>query len=106
MALTVVIENTVLHGVADDDVCQRVATAYIDGERYTVVAPAKLTGECLQHMGHFSVHEPSKDALDWGSEFLVTDQRKGVIQRSSRGTSQAETRRQPTRRKNPGWNLL
>jgi len=79
MALTVVIENTVLHGVADDDVCQRVATAYIDGERYTVVAPAKLTGECLQHMGHFSVHEPSKDALDWGSEFLVTDQRKGVI---------------------------
>jgi len=79
MSLSVVIENAVLHGVADDNACQRIATAYINGDRYTVVAPAKLTGEALQHVGHFSVREPSKDALDWGAEFVVTDGRKGAI---------------------------
>jgi hypothetical protein len=79
MALKIVIENTVLHGLADDNACQRVATAYINGERYTVVAPARLTGEALEYVDHFSVREPSKEALDWGAEFVVTDERKGLI---------------------------
>jgi len=80
--MSVVIENAVLYGLADDNACQRIATAYINGDTYTVVAPAKLTGEALQHVDHFSVREPSKEALDWGAEFVVTDDRKGAILRA------------------------
>ena len=78
MTLTVVIENAVLYGVSDDNACQRVATVYIDGDRFSVVAPAKLTGESLQHIGHFDVREPSKDALDWGADLIVTDNRRSL----------------------------
>jgi hypothetical protein len=79
MALTVVIEQNVLSGSPDDDSVQRIATVYADGERYSVVAPAKLKGESIKFTEHFSVREPSKDALDWGAEFPVTGQRMDVI---------------------------
>ena len=36
MALTVVIEQSVLSGSPDDDSVQRIATVYVDGERYTL----------------------------------------------------------------------
>ena len=76
---TVVIEQNVLGGSPDDDSVQRIATVYADGERYSVVAPAKLKGESIRFTEHFSVREPSKDALDWGAEFLVTGQRRDLI---------------------------
>ena len=79
MALTVVIEQGVLYGSQDDDSAQNIATVYVDGERYNVVAPAKLKGESILFTDHFSVREPSKDALDWAAEFLVTGQRRDVI---------------------------
>jgi hypothetical protein len=79
MTVNVVIENGILAGSDYDDDAQRIATVYVDGERYYVVAPAKLRGEALKFTDHFSVREPSKDALDFGAEFAVTDGRKAVI---------------------------
>jgi hypothetical protein len=79
MALTVVIEHSVLYGADDDMSVQKVATVYVDGDSYSVVAPSKLKGEALKFTDHFSVREPSKDALDWGAEFLVTDHRRNAI---------------------------
>jgi hypothetical protein len=79
MTVNVVIENGILAGSDYDADAQRIATVYVDGERYHVVAPAKLRGEALKFTDHFSVREPSKDALDFGAEFAVTDGRKAVI---------------------------
>jgi hypothetical protein len=79
MTISVVIEHAILHGVDDDMAVQQIATVYVDGNHFTVVAPAKLRGEALKFIDHFSVREPSRDALDFGGEFLVTDRRKDVI---------------------------
>jgi hypothetical protein len=79
MTLSVVIENGILAGSDCDDGTQRIATVYVDSDCYYVVAPAKLRGEALKFTGHFSVREPSKDALDFGGELVVTDRRKDAI---------------------------
>ncbi len=82
MALTVVIEHSVLYGLDDDDSVQRIATVYVDGYRYSVVAPAKLKGESLTFTDHFSVRQPSQDPLDFGAELVVTGQRRDVISKA------------------------
>ena len=79
MTITVMIEQSALYGLDDDMSVQRIATVYVDGDPYNVVAPARLKGEALDFTDHFSVREPSKEALDFGAEFLVTDGRKNVI---------------------------
>lgn len=82
MAVTVVIENAVLYGVADDMSVQRVATVFVSGECYRVVAPAMLKGATLDFIDHFSVRQPSNDALDFGAELLVTGQRRDFVVRA------------------------
>jgi hypothetical protein len=76
------IEHSVLYGVDDDMSVQRIATVYVDGDPYTVVGPAKLKGEALKFMDHFSVREPSKEALDFGAELIVSGQRRDFIIRA------------------------
>jgi hypothetical protein len=55
----VVIEQRNLRGSGDDDLVQKVATVYIDGDEYRVFAPPKAVGEALDWLDHFQVRQSS-----------------------------------------------
>ncbi|HTC95964.1 MAG TPA: hypothetical protein VK699_21155 [Terriglobales bacterium] len=62
----VVIEQRTLSGSGQDDFLQRVATVYIDGEEYRVLAPAKAVGDPIEWLEHCCVRQPSTESF--GSE--------------------------------------
>jgi hypothetical protein len=53
--LKVVLKQTVLHGSNEETVLQPVATVYIGGTQYRVLAPPDATGEALDWVHQFSV---------------------------------------------------
>lgn len=71
MPSKVVIDNVVLKGSRDEQFLQRVATVYVGGEEYRILAPPKATGDALEWRDHFSVRRPNRESF--GSEILVTD---------------------------------
>lgn len=70
-ATTVVIHQRTLRGSGEDDLLQKVATVYIDGDEYRVYAPPAAIGDSLNWLKHATVHRP--DAESPGSEVEVTD---------------------------------
>jgi hypothetical protein len=64
-----VVEQSQLRGSSQDAFLQRVATVYLDGEEYRVLAPPKAVGEALDWIEHFSVRQPDKE--NFNSEILV-----------------------------------
>ncbi len=77
MALKIVIENAILRGSPQEEFLQTVATVYVDGTEYRVLAPPKATGDALDWVQHFSVRQTSTESF--GSQVLVTDGRSGSI---------------------------
>ena len=69
MATNTVIEQRLLRGSSEDGFLQRVATVYIDGEEYRVLAPPKAVGDALDWIEQFSVRQPSNESF--GSEIVV-----------------------------------
>jgi len=69
MTTNTIIEQRQLHGSPQDGFLQRVATVYVDGEEYRVLAPPKATGDALDWIGHFSVRQPNKESFN--SEIVV-----------------------------------
>lgn len=43
---------------------QRVATVYIDGEEYRILAPPKAVGDPLDWIGQFSVRQPNPESFN------------------------------------------
>ncbi len=79
MALKVVLENAILRGSPQEQFLQRVATVYLDsGEEYRVYAPPKATGDALEWMDHFSVHQPAEEGFG-GAEVSVTGEHEHSI---------------------------
>jgi hypothetical protein len=74
MASKIVIENAILRGSPQEQFLQRVATVYVDGDEYRIMAPPKATGDALEWLQHFSVRQPSGQG-----ENFVTDGRSGSI---------------------------
>jgi hypothetical protein len=64
-----VIEQSQLRGSPDDDLLQRVATVYVDGEEYRVLAPSRAIGDSLEWVNQFHVHRPDKESFN--SEVVV-----------------------------------
>jgi hypothetical protein len=60
-----VIEQSVLSGSSDDDSAQRIATVYVDGERYSVVAPAKWKGEAMATQKTVTLDKYARNARRW-----------------------------------------
>jgi hypothetical protein len=69
MTTNTVIEQRKLHGSPQDGFLQRVATVYIDGDEYRVLAPPRAVGDALDWIGHFSVRQPDRERF--GSEIVV-----------------------------------
>jgi hypothetical protein len=69
MAFNIVIEQRQLRSSGQDGFLQRVATVYVDGREYRVLAPAKAVGDALNWTGHFSVRE--NDDEGFASELVV-----------------------------------
>jgi len=51
----VIVSQRVLHGSNQADVMQKVATVYIDGEEYRVLAPPEAKGDALEWVPLFSI---------------------------------------------------
>ena len=66
----VVIERRVLQGSGDGDLLQKVATVYVDGDEYRLLAPPKATGDPIEWLDQSSVRRPSLDSF--GSEDIIT----------------------------------
>jgi hypothetical protein len=64
-----VIEQTQLRGSDGSEFLQKVATVYIDGDEYRVLAPPRALGEALDWIPHFRVHMP--DTESFNSEIVV-----------------------------------
>jgi hypothetical protein len=69
MTTDTVIEQRKLHGSPQDGFLQRVATVYIDGDEYRVLAPPRAVGDARGWIGHFSVRQPDRESF--GSEIVV-----------------------------------
>jgi hypothetical protein len=69
LVTNVVIEHRQLQGSLQDGFLQRVATVYVDGEEYKVLAPPKAVGDALEWIGHFSVRQPDRESFN--SEIVV-----------------------------------
>lgn len=77
MAIKILVENAILRGSPQEGFLQRVATVYVDGEEYRVLAPPMATGDSLEWIEHFSVRQPSKE--HFGSEILIADERSASV---------------------------
>jgi REase_DpnII-MboI len=66
LSTRVVIEKRTLRGSGNDEILQRVAIVYIDGDEYRIWAPSQAVGDALQWLAHFRVRRPESEAL--GSE--------------------------------------
>jgi hypothetical protein len=64
-----VIEQTQLRGSDGSDFLQKVATVYVDGDEYRVLAPPRAIGESRDWIPHFRVHMP--DTESFNSEVVV-----------------------------------
>ncbi len=69
MNTNTVIEQRKLPGSPQDGFLQRVATVYVDGEEYRVLAPPRAVGDALDWIRHFSVRQPDKESFN--SEIIV-----------------------------------
>jgi hypothetical protein len=69
MKTKTVIEQSHLRGSNQDTFLQKVATVYLDGEEYRVLAPPKAVGEALDWIEHFSVRQPDRGSFH--SEVVV-----------------------------------
>lgn len=69
MTTNTVIEQQQLRGSSQDGLLQRVATVYVDGEEYRVLAPPKAVGDALDWIQHFSVRQQDKESFN--SEIIV-----------------------------------
>lgn len=69
MKTKTVVEQSQLRGSSQDAFLQRVATVYLDGEEYRVLAPPKAVGEAIDWIDHFSVRQPDRESFH--SEILV-----------------------------------
>jgi hypothetical protein len=65
----IVIEQSQLNGSSRDYLLPRVATVYIDGQEYRVLAPPKAVGAALDWTGQFSVRRPNPEQFH--SEIIV-----------------------------------
>lgn len=68
LVIKVLIERRILRASGDDDL-QKVATVYVDGDEYRVLAPAKAVGDATDWVPHFRVHRSSPDGF--GSDIEV-----------------------------------
>ena len=64
MITNTIIEQRQLRGSLQDCFLQRVATVYVDGEEYNILAPPKAVGDALNWIGHFSVRQPNKESFN------------------------------------------
>ena len=62
MTAKVVIENAILRG-SHDELLQKVANVYVNGEEIRVLAPPKATGSALEWSEHWSIREPNKESF-------------------------------------------
>ncbi len=76
MAAKVVIENTVLHGSDHDELLQKVAKVYVNGEEIRVLAPPRATGSALEWSEHWSIREPNKERFGVEDVLPNTDFRR------------------------------
>jgi hypothetical protein len=67
------IEHAMLTG-AQLNTLQRVATVYIGGQEYRVLAPARAQGRALDWVEHFVVREPSTADFAFGAEVPVDEE--------------------------------
>src|SRR5262245_12161506 len=65
----VVLRQTILKGSTDPLFLQKVATVYINGKEYRILAPPEATGEALEWVPHFSVRQ----LVDFNSEIEIHD---------------------------------
>jgi hypothetical protein len=67
----VVVKQTFLTGSQRSDLCQRVATVYIDGKEFRVYAPPEAKGNALEWREHFSVTD--------GHEYPMQNNALGIL---------------------------
>lgn len=79
MATKVVIENVILRGVPHALDMQTVATLYVDGKEYWVVAPPRAHGNPLEWVEHFAVRTQSSGNFSFGGDVAVDDERKPAL---------------------------
>lgn len=70
MDIKVVVEQRMLPGSNHPSALQRVATVYIDGKEYRVLAPGAARGDALEWVRHFSVRRPANDG--YGGEYELS----------------------------------
>jgi hypothetical protein len=58
-----------LHGSNQSELLQRVATVYINGKEYRVLAPPEAKGDALDWVPHFTVRQ----LVDWNAEVEIHD---------------------------------
>lgn len=79
MAPKVVIENVILRGTPHAQEMQAVATLFVDGKEYRVVAPPRARGNPLDWVEHFSVRTQSSGNFSFGGDVTVDDERKPIL---------------------------
>jgi len=79
MAPKVVIENAILRGSPHAQDMQTVATLYVDGEQFWVVAPPRAQGNPLEWVEHFAVRTQSSGNFSFGGDVTVDDELKPVL---------------------------
>jgi hypothetical protein len=95
MSTKVVIEQRYLRGSTQNDLLQKVATAYVDAEEYRVYAPSNAVGDALEWVGQFRVHQPNPESFnsevvpDFGYRVLATKLVKEELERMKRDTNRA-----------------
>lgn len=70
MDIKAVVEQRTLPGSHHPGALQRVATVYIDGHEYRVLAPGAARGDALEWVRHFSVRRPANDG--YGGEYELS----------------------------------
>jgi len=61
LAIKVVIKQRILRGSGEGGLLQHVATVYVDGDEYRVLAPPDAVGDALNWIDHFHVHRSSSE---------------------------------------------
>jgi hypothetical protein len=62
---------------------QTVATLFVDGKEYRVVAPPSAQGNALDWVEHFSVRTESSGNFSFGADVTVDDERKPALIRAA-----------------------
>ena len=79
MDIKAVIEQRMLPGLDYSGALQKVATVYIDGDEYRVLAPGAARGDALEWVSHFSVRQPADDGFGGDYDVPPRDERYRLI---------------------------